>query len=166
MKILTYCLALLLASLPVMAAGIGAAPSHLTFNVEEGGKQKRELTVYNLDDNPLEFEVKSQAPFLKFHHNSTIEPRGSNKIIVEANAKNLKKGNHTGYVNIFRSNGIDGVQLKIGTAVKASVSVTPTDKASAIVGMALFFSMALLGGLLAYLSSIVIRSMLGTARQR
>ena len=163
MRVLAYCFALLLASLPVMATGIGVAPAELIFSIEEGEVQRRELTVYNLDDGPLEFEVESRDPFLRFQHGGAIDPQGSSKVIVEADAKLLKGGDHVGYVQVFRSNGLDGVQLKIGTVVKARVSVIPVDKASVIVGMALFFSIVILGGLLAYLSSMVVRSLLDSS---
>jgi hypothetical protein len=78
---------LLITVMEANAAGIGIAPAELNFNLEKGKKQQKELTVYNLENHEVDFNVYSNANFLEFSYNGIVEGNGMEKIIVEANAE-------------------------------------------------------------------------------
>jgi len=81
MKFLLFFIFLIL-SVNVTAAGIGVAPAELNFNVENGKKQQKEITIYNLEDKEVQFEVQSNGDFLDFYHNGIIDGSGMEKILV------------------------------------------------------------------------------------
>jgi len=138
----------------VSAAGIGVAPAELNFNVEKGKKQQKEMTVYNLEDSEVHFDVYSKANFLEFFHNGIIEGSGMEKIIVEVNANKLKEGTYKESIYVTASNGASGIKLNLGTAVKVSVHVFTVDKVNMIVGILTSITIIVLG-MLIYLTTAI-----------
>ncbi|MBS3133064.1 hypothetical protein J4470_02960 [Candidatus Woesearchaeota archaeon] len=136
----------------VEAAGIGVAPAELSFNIEKGKSQQKELTLYNLEDRETEFEVRGNADFLEFYHNGIIEPFGNEKITVKANAANLKEGNYGKNIYIIASSSDSGVSLKLGAAVKANVNVFTNSATNFLTGIITSASIVA-AGLLAYLAA-------------
>ena len=161
MKVLLYGLALLILAANATAIGIGAAPAELEFEVDEGGKQQRELTVYNLKNKDVRFEVKSKADFLEFKHAETIKAHGSSKIVVEANAKNLAAGTHKSTIYASTLNDAEGVMIKIGAAVKATVKVSPSapsqQSPNVFVGMLVFLTISAACGILTFLTLKIVK---------
>ena len=152
MKLLFFAALFLVFAIEVAATGIGAAPAELQFSVEKGRRQQKELTLYNLDERSIEFEVRSGSGFLEFYHNGTAEPLGAEKIIVEANAEKLKEGTHTGTVYITTAGNPGGVALSIGAAIKVTVSVFSRNKTSFLTGVMTTF-LIVAAGLAIYYSS-------------
>jgi len=137
----------------VKAAGIGIAPGELNFNVERGRTQQKELTIYNLENQEIEFEVSSSADFLEFYHNGILEASGVDKIIVEAATGNLKEGSYNELIYITSSNGASGVKLDLGVAVKANVLVYSTEKANTFFGLIISISIVFVGLLIYFLAT-------------
>ncbi len=149
MKTFALLLLILLFAAEASAAGIGAAPAELNFNVEKGKVQQRELTIYNLADKETNFEIATDSDFLRFHGSNSVDANGRQKIIVEADAKKLKEGSYTGTVYVTASSGASGVRLSTGTAIKTSVAVFELRKASVAVGI-MVSTIIVVAGLLAY----------------
>ncbi len=135
MKPATFLLAFLLLASCVAAAGIGVTPAELSFNIEKGKRQQRELTVYNLDDKELEFEAQSDAAFIQFYHEGVIEPESGSKITVEADATKLKTGKHTATIYITTKSNNQGVGIRVGTAIEATVEVFSHNEPNFLVGI-------------------------------
>ncbi|MAG15478.1 hypothetical protein CMO88_00280 [Candidatus Woesearchaeota archaeon] len=147
---------LLITVMEANAAGIGIAPAELNFNLEKGKKQQKELTVYNLENHEVDFNVYSNANFLEFSYNGIVEGNGMEKIIVEANAEKLKEGQYEKHIYITASNGASGIKLNLGTAVKVNVQVFKINKLNTIVGILTTFAIIVLG-MLAYLTATKIK---------
>ncbi len=152
MKLTLLFLLSLLLSTAATAAGIGVAPAELSFNIEKGKTQQRQLTVYNLENGEVELEAASDSDFLKVYHSGSIGANAREKITVEANAKGLKKGSYNGSIYVTAKNQGSGVRLNLGTAVKAHVNVFTTRETSAIIGLITSASIVL-AGLLAYFAA-------------
>ena len=164
MKALIYGLLLLMLAADAAAAGIGAAPSELKFSIEEGGRQSRQLTVYNLNDGPTEIAVESNASFLSFNYTGVIEGQGSAKVIVEADAAGLEAGEHRSLIYVSTLNGRDGVNFRIGAAVRATVTVAEGRTAGFAIALLVLVVLAAGGVLLAYLSAAGVRMFMRALR--
>ncbi|MBI2663859.1 hypothetical protein HYX10_00770 [Candidatus Woesearchaeota archaeon] len=156
-------LVFLLCAIEVSAAGIGVAPAELNFNLEKGNKQQKELTIYSLEDHRINFQVSSDAEFLRFYHSGIVEGSGSEKIIVELDSGRMKAGEHEETIYITSSNGAAGVKLNLGTAVKANANVADANKLNAAAGIITSLTIVM-AGLLLYFSNAVNKIMQLKAR--
>jgi len=145
MKIFLLGIFLLILVVEVSAIGIGGAPAELNFNIEKGKSQKKELTVYNLEDMEAEFEVNSNAKFLQFYHNGIIEAVGAEKIIVEAITENLKEGNYEENIYITSSNSASGLKFNLGAAIKTNVKVFTIAKTNVLTGVITSITIVVVG---------------------
>ncbi len=152
MRIPEALLIMLLLATTASASGIGVTPAELSFNIEKGKTQQRELAVYNLGDSAFELDVTSDSDFLRFSHTGRISANGKGKVVVEADAKKLKEGVRSGSIYITAGSQSSGVRLNLGTAVKANVEVFTLKKTSAVTGT-ITSSAIVLFGLLAYLAA-------------
>lgn len=153
MRIPELLLITLMLATTASAAGIGVAPAELSFSVEKGKTQQRELTVYNLEGNDVGIEVTGDSPALKFYHSGSIGANAKEKITVEADAKRLKEGSHSSAIYVTAKSPASGVRLNLGTAVKADINVFTVIKTNAIIGIMTSAAIVLLG-LLIYLAAM------------
>ena len=140
----------------VSAVSIGVAPAELNFNLQKGKVQQKELTVYNLEDKETEFEVRSNADYLEFYHNGIIAAASSEKIIVEADAGNLKEGTYEEDIYVTMTNGASGVRFSLGTVIKTQITIFTIDRTNLFVGIMTSIGIVA-GGLLIYLTNILNR---------
>lgn len=136
------------------AIGVGVAPSELNFNIQKGKIQQKELTVYNLEDTETEFEVRSNADYLEFYHSGIIAAASSEKIIVEADASNLKEGTYEEDIYITMTHGASGVRLNLGTVIKTRITIFTIDRTNLLVGIMTSISIVVMG-LLIYLTNML-----------
>ncbi len=163
MKTALFLLITLLLAATASAAGIGAAPAELNFNIEKGKTQQRELTVYNLEDAEVELEVASDSDFLKFSHAGSVNANGKMEVVVEAETKKLKQGSYSQHIYVTSKSRVPGLRLNLGTAVRANVEVFSTRKTNAATG-AITSSAIVLFGLLAYLAAERLRGYLASQK--
>ena len=125
MKLLIYFFLFLFLAQGVNAMGIGTAPSQLNFELEQDQSQKRELTVYNLKQEPSKMNIESKNSFLKFHYGESalIGPNSQKKVIVEFDASNLESKNYSGTIYFSLSKNSEKMGVEVGTAVNFNAEV-------------------------------------------
>ena len=154
MKVFLYFLLFLFLVSDVEATGIGVAPSDLSFKVEEGQTQRREITAYNLKEEPSEISVESSSDFLKFQYDRFVEAESSGKIVVEVDASGLKQGKYSGKIYVSLVENSETVAVEVGTAIGFEVEVVQRESSGnfvlvlalmgsglvfVLIGLAIFF---------------------------
>ena len=127
------------------ATGIGVVPAELDFELEEGERLQKTLTVYNLGEEAIEFEVSSPAGYLQFYHNDSVSANGTEKITVEAVTAGLEEGNHLTTIYVMTVNGGAGVKFNLGTAVKAGVTVINPSRINPVIGVLISLTIVVVG---------------------
>ena len=158
MKWLILVVVMLLMPIEIMAVGMGVAPSEVIFDVEKGSRQQKELTVYNLQEETTEFEVRTDAAFLEFFHNGMIEGMDGEKVVVQVDAATLDKGSYRSTIYITTFNHASGVKLNLGSAVKVKVNVFETNKNNVAIAVLVTIVTAI-AGVLAYFAMLRIKTL-------
>ena len=153
MKIFFLFLFLVILGVNVHAAGIGVVPAELNFEIEKGKNQQKELTLYNLENNEMKFEVNSNSDYLQFRHDGHVRPNEDSKITVEVISDNLDEGTYSEYVYVTTSNSASGVKFNLGAAVKTSVHVYDASKPDRLVGILISIAIVVFGVILYFTST-------------
>ena len=123
MRLFLFFLFFLFLAQDVWAMGIGVAPSELSFEVEQGQVQSRELTVYNLKEVPSKVHIETGSDLLKFFYNDSIAGGGSGKVVASLDSRDAEPGNYSGKIYVSLGDSSSSVEVRVGTAVSFSAEI-------------------------------------------